>query len=887
MKLCARVNNFLLRLLTGTTPTAGRVMKACALVAGVLASCVAGAQTDLGSVDLASSATSTVTVTVATAGTLASIAVVTQGVANLDFTNAGGGSCAVGTAYAAQATCTVNVAFAPRFAGERYGAVVLTDANNNVIATAYLQGMGTGPQTIFRPGSLTSITKYNSVNNIFQARGIAVDGAGNIYVSSAETHSVYELTLSNGTYTESLAFNGFEAPYGVAVDGAGNLYVADFSGSAVYKETLANGNYARSVAVAGLKAPYGVAVDSAGNLYVTESIKEGSVFKETLANGTYTQAAIGSGFVMPTGVAVDASGDVFVTDITANIYMESPSGGAYTQSTIGAGLKATTSVATDAAGNVYVGGLIGVFELSPSNGSYTQSLVSHGVEEPSGLALDGASNLFVSNLESSIAPVVKIGFASPPALNFGYAPIGSTGSTGPQTALVANYGNSPLTLSAISFPADFPEQSGVSGECSTAQPVPGGSSCTLTIGFAPVTPVGANAQSTLAESVSVTSDTLNISSGEQQAQFISVSGVELKAGVTMTLTVSASSTTVKSPVTLAVSMMGISGFPAPAGSVQFTCGSKNLGTVALAGGQAMLTTTALPAGADSVAATYLGDSIYGESATSPVSITVNKFKPAVALGSSSAKLTIGDPGTFTATVTGISEQATPAGTVTFFDGAKPLGTVFLVKGEASLTTRLLPAGRDPVTGEYSGDPLYAGVTSASVIEVIDKKGQSIEFSPVPAARYGESPRNLDSYARSSSGLAVSFKLVSGPGVVHGSEVGFIGAGMIEIEAYQSGDGAYSAAEPVRQRITVAPATLTVIANSLTMNEGAQVPTLTYKITGFVRDDTRGSATRGDPELSTTATPASSPGPYPIVVKIGHLTAKNYKFKLKDGTLTVK
>ena len=98
------------------------------------------------------------TFTFATAETLGSIAVLTQGATGLDFASANTGSCTANTAYAVGQTCTVNVIFTPEFAGTRYGAVVLNDNNGNVIATDYLQGTGVGPQINFLPGTESTVT---------------------------------------------------------------------------------------------------------------------------------------------------------------------------------------------------------------------------------------------------------------------------------------------------------------------------------------------------------------------------------------------------------------------------------------------------------------------------------------------------------------------------------------------------------------------------------------------------------------------------------------------------------------------------------------------------------------------------------------------------------
>lgn len=108
-----------------------------------------GTPVNFGSVNVGGSTTATVTVTFQSAGTLGSITVLTQGATAQDFTNAGGGTCATGNAYAGGAACTVTVSFAPKFAGTRYGAVLLEDGSGNALATGYLYGTGTGPQLIF------------------------------------------------------------------------------------------------------------------------------------------------------------------------------------------------------------------------------------------------------------------------------------------------------------------------------------------------------------------------------------------------------------------------------------------------------------------------------------------------------------------------------------------------------------------------------------------------------------------------------------------------------------------------------------------------------------------------------------------------------------------
>ncbi|MBS0631600.1 MAG: immunoglobulin domain-containing protein [Verrucomicrobia bacterium] len=84
-------------------------------------------------------------------------------------------------------------------------------------------------------------------------------------------------------------------------------------------------------------------------------------------------------------------------------------------------------------------------------------------------------------------------------------------------------------------------------------------------------------------------------------------------------------------------------------------------------------------------------------------------------------------------------------------------------------------------------------------------------------------------------------------------------------------------------LTVNPAPLTVTADSFTRVYGAANPTLTLVYAGLVNNDTAASLT-AEPVLSTTATPASGVGQYPIVLTGG--TAANYTLTLVPGTLTI-
>jgi len=90
-----------------------------------------------------------------------------------------------------------------------------------------------------------------------------------LYVSCLTSNTVKRIIATPLGGDQATVFaSGFNQPKGVAVDGAGNVYVADYGNNAIMKIPAAGGT---PVSIgAGFYHPNSVAVDTAGNVYVAE-----------------------------------------------------------------------------------------------------------------------------------------------------------------------------------------------------------------------------------------------------------------------------------------------------------------------------------------------------------------------------------------------------------------------------------------------------------------------------------------------------------------------------------------------------------------------------------------------------------------------------------------
>ena len=173
------------------------------------------------------------------------------------------------------------------------------------------------------------------------------------------------------------------------------------------------------------------------------------------------------------------------------------------------------------------------------------------------------------------------------------------------------------------------------------------------------------------------------------------------------------------PVTFTATVSVTAGLPT--GSVTFKDGGTVLGTTSLnPGGWTTLSTSALASGAHSITAVYSGDGNIAGSTSAVLAQTVSAGPSTVAVVSSLNPALLGQPVTFTATVSVGLGAGTPTGTVTFKDGTTVLGTGTLnAGGWTTLSLSSLTVGSHSITAVYGGDTSFGGSSSDVLTQTVN------------------------------------------------------------------------------------------------------------------------------------------------------------------------
>lgn len=244
--------------------------------------------------------------------------------------------------------------------------------------------------------------------------GVAVDGAGNVYISDTLNARIRKVTASTGIMS-TFAGNGREGyggdggpataaslntPFAIDTDQAGNLLIADYSNHRIRKVTIADGKITTvagngtagssgdggPATAAQLNLPLAVTVDKDGNIIICDS--NNHRIRRVDANGQIT-TIVGrgqSGFAGDGGPATDAlinTPNGAVVDGAGNLYFCDRGNGRIRR------VAAGSNIITTIAGS----GLRGF------NGDGVAALAT-AFNLPNSLALDPLGNLYIADREN-------------------------------------------------------------------------------------------------------------------------------------------------------------------------------------------------------------------------------------------------------------------------------------------------------------------------------------------------------------------------------------------------------------------------------------------------------------------------------------------------------
>ncbi|HEV2327497.1 MAG TPA: protein kinase [Verrucomicrobiae bacterium] len=218
------------------------------------------------------------------------------------------------------------------------GNVFVADTGNNTIRKITPDGVVTTIAGL--AGQAGSDDGVGSAARFRNPWDVAVDNAGEVYVADMSNDTIRKITPDGRVHTfagqagitgntdgwgNSARFNN---PFGVAVDNAGNVYVSDTANNVIRKITDARvvttlagapgnaGDIDGNAPDARFWSPQGLSVDNAGNIYVADT--GNNAIRKITPMGVVTTLPLSADKTValnsPGGVAVDSSGNVYVAD---------------------------------------------------------------------------------------------------------------------------------------------------------------------------------------------------------------------------------------------------------------------------------------------------------------------------------------------------------------------------------------------------------------------------------------------------------------------------------------------------------------------------------------------------------------------------------------------
>jgi hypothetical protein len=672
--------------------------------------------------------------------------------------------------------------------------------------------------------SLAAAATYDTapITGLSDPWGIALDAAGDVFVSDANANTVIVLPKSSGTiFGQSVtagvavtlsAATGLDQPSALAFDAAGDLFIGNEANNTITVVPKASGgvfgqpvstNLATTVtAASGLSGVFGMAFDAAGDLFVASEgnssvivvpNETGTIFGKGVTANTAVRLLMYPSVDGPTSIAFDAQGDLFATNIVTDTITVDPasSGTVFGQTvtanvpvalTAASALAAPWAMAFDTAGDLFIandaatggasvipvatGSLFGQAVTADTTSSFLPG--QDGVFYSYGLAFDSAGDLYSSNNGNST--VTELQGPTPQTVTF--------------TSVDANptYGStySPTATATSSVTPTFSIGSGS-----------GSGVCSLTSGVVTLTKVGtciivASAPGTGGFAPASATQTLTVTPA---MLLIKGSGGSMNYGdpvpainPQITGLTNGDAATVLGTITCLTTATSSSA----AGGYPTSCSGANDANYAITYLQGQLNVVAVAPGAPSGVSATAGDG----------SVTVSWTAPSFGGGSPLTDYTV---------------TATPVG------GGAPIAQTFT----STATTETL-------SGLTNGTPYDLSVSALATAALIGTPGEATDnpVTPEPANQtiYFTSTAPSDpaigtTYTLSAtgggSGNAVTFTVASTStnsacSIRDEDVVSFDHAGLCVIDAnQQSGDG-FGAATPVQQTISIGTDASTIV-----------------------------------------------------------------------------
>ena len=272
---------------------------------------------------------------------------------------------------------------------------------------------------------------------------LAIDSAGNLYVTNETGNSVDVMPVTSGTIfgvpvtagiLATIVSSGLGQPDGLAFDSAGDLFIANFTANTVSVVPAASGTIfgvsvtanVLSVIASGLSGPAGLSFNSAGDLFIANStassisvmpIASGTIFGVSVTANTLA-SVVTSGLSIPNGLSFNLAGDLFIANNSGNSVSVMPQasgtifGVSVTANTLASvvtsGLSGPAGLTFDSAGDLFITNNSGnsvsvmpqasgtIFGVSVTANTLA-SVASTGLSAPLGITIDSAGDLFIAN----------------------------------------------------------------------------------------------------------------------------------------------------------------------------------------------------------------------------------------------------------------------------------------------------------------------------------------------------------------------------------------------------------------------------------------------------------------------------------------------------------